>query len=42
LKDIKGGGIVGITAGYLLKKEATKFAIIEASRIIQISGWGRA
>ncbi|SFC13129.1 FAD-dependent oxidoreductase [Clostridium uliginosum] len=32
---IIGGGIVGITAGYLLKKEGTKIAIIEASRIIQ-------
>src|SRR5674536_65992 len=32
---IIGGGIVGITAGYLLKKKGTKVAIIEASRIVQ-------
>lgn len=32
---IIGGGIVGITAGYLLKKEGTNVAIIEASRIVQ-------
>lgn len=32
---IIGGGIVGITAAYLLKKQGTKVAIIEASRIAQ-------
>ena len=32
---IVGGGIVGITAGYLLKKQGIKVAIIEASRIVQ-------
>ena len=32
---IIGGGIVGITAGYLLKKAGTKIAIIEASHIVQ-------
>jgi glycine/D-amino acid oxidase-like deaminating enzyme/nitrite reductase/ring-hydroxylating ferredoxin subunit len=32
---IIGGGIVGITAGFLLKKQGTKVAIIEASRIVQ-------
>lgn len=32
---IIGGGIVGITAGYLLKKKGTKVAIVEASRIVQ-------
>lgn len=32
---IIGGGIVGITAGFLLKKEGTKVAILEASRIVQ-------
>lgn len=31
---IIGGGIVGITAGFLLKNQGTKVAIIEASRII--------
>lgn len=40
-KDVKvdaaiiGGGIVGITAGYILKNEGLKVAIIEASRIVQ-------
>lgn len=32
---IVGGGMVGITAGYLLKKEGMKVAIIEADRILQ-------
>lgn len=32
---IVGGGIVGITAGFLLKKQGIKVAIIEASRIVQ-------
>lgn len=32
---IIGGGIVGITAGFLLKKQGTKVAVIEASRIVQ-------
>lgn len=32
---IVGGGIVGITAGYLLKKENVKVAILEADRIVQ-------
>jgi len=32
---IIGGGIVGITAGYLLKKQGVKVAVIEASRIVQ-------
>lgn len=32
---IIGGGIVGITAGFLLKKQGAKVAIIEASRIVQ-------
>ncbi len=40
-KDIKadaviiGGGIVGITLGYLLKKEGLRVAIIEAGHIVQ-------
>ncbi len=32
---IVGGGIVGITSAYLLKKEGYKVAIVEADRIIQ-------
>lgn len=32
---IIGGGIVGITAGYLLKKQGVNFAILEASRIVE-------
>ncbi len=32
---IVGGGIVGITAAYLLKKQGVKVAIIEADRILQ-------
>lgn len=32
---IVGGGIVGITAAYLLKKENLKVAVIEADRIVQ-------
>jgi glycine/D-amino acid oxidase-like deaminating enzyme len=32
---IVGGGMVGITSAYLLKKEGFKVAIIEASRILQ-------
>lgn len=32
---IVGGGIVGITAAYLLKKNGTKVAIIDAGRIVQ-------
>lgn len=32
---IIGGGIVGITAAYFLKKKGAKVAIIEASRIVQ-------
>ncbi len=40
-KDIKvdvvivGGGIVGITAAYLLKQENVKVAVVEADRIVQ-------
>lgn len=32
---IIGGGIVGITSAYLLKKEGTKVAVIESDRILQ-------
>jgi glycine/D-amino acid oxidase-like deaminating enzyme/nitrite reductase/ring-hydroxylating ferredoxin subunit len=32
---IVGGGIVGITAGYLLKKNGVKVAILESSHILQ-------
>ena len=32
---IVGGGIVGITTAYLLKKQGMKVAIIEADRILQ-------
>lgn len=32
---IIGGGIVGITAGYLLKNKGVNFAILEASQIVQ-------
>ena len=32
---IVGGGITGITAGYLLKKQGVKVCIIDASRIVQ-------
>lgn len=32
---IVGGGIVGITAGYLLSKQGVKTAVLEASKILQ-------
>ncbi|MDP4178460.1 MAG: FAD-dependent oxidoreductase [Bacillota bacterium] len=32
---IIGGGIVGITAGFLLKRQGVKVAVIEAGRIVQ-------